>query len=247
MNGVIMSGSVGEFDVPSILQAVSLSRQCTLLRLWDHEKRQTGEIRVKAGQLLGASCGQQRGRTALHALLRTQHHSFRVERFADPVNLPAPVGPLAALLLELPTAVPPPVPEPPLRLSTPAQTVETTGETTDAPMPEAAAQHLSALAALAAVVVCGSADEGQWCEWRRGAALPGVDLRALIRMVLGAETKPTRTMVEVSDAIVVVQPAGEHAIAAYAFAGSTPLGLVRMVVDAAHDVAAQGLLEAAPR
>ena len=43
MNSVVMAGSLLSFDVPSLLQAVSLSRQYTLIRLWDRERRPTGE------------------------------------------------------------------------------------------------------------------------------------------------------------------------------------------------------------
>lgn len=105
MNSVVMAGSLLSFDVPSLLQAVSLSRQYTLIRLWDRERRPTGEIRLKAGQLVDATGGGQRGKQALFAILRFKnHYTFRVERLCDPGNLPEPVGPLARLLLAMPPA-----------------------------------------------------------------------------------------------------------------------------------------------
>lgn len=105
MNSVVMAGALSTFDVPSLLQAVSLSRQYTLIRLWDKDRQPSGEIRLKAGQLVDAHGGGQRGKAALYAILRSRHHfSFRVERLDDPVNLPEPVGPLASLLLAMPPA-----------------------------------------------------------------------------------------------------------------------------------------------
>lgn len=112
MSGLVMAGSTADFDVPSILQAVSLSRQCTVLRLWDRDKNDSGEIQIKAGQLLNAKAGAKTGRAALHSVLSSKaHHTFRVERVADASNLPEPVGPLASLLLELPRSIEP-EPEP---------------------------------------------------------------------------------------------------------------------------------------
>lgn len=105
MNSVVMAGSLLSFDVPSLLQAVSLSRQYTLIRLWDRERRPTGEIRLKAGQLVDATGGGQRGKQGFYAILRFKnHYTFRVERLSDPGNLPEPVGPLARLLLAMPPA-----------------------------------------------------------------------------------------------------------------------------------------------
>ena len=176
MNTVIMSGALGDFDVPSILQAVSLSRQYTLLRLWDSDKRETGEIRVKAGQLLDAKCGSTRGRSALHSLLQARHHSFRVERFADPVNLPDPVGTLAALLLEAPRPVlappsPPPPPPPVARAAEPPRAAmrlaSVPGEPSTEAIPTAAADRLALLPVIEQLAVCS--DDRTW-YWARGSA-----------------------------------------------------------------------------
>lgn len=235
MTGVIMAGPLGEFDVPSILQAVSLSRQCTLLRLWDRQERQTGEIRVKAGQLLGASCGERRGRAALHSLLRTEHHSFAVERFADPVNIPQPLGPLAAMLLEMPQPVPDP---PPLRLPPADAPAPSTVETLNAPMPESAAVRLESLAAVQQVLVCHSADGRSCWEWSRNPDLASaVDLRRIATMLMRSEVVPMRATFELVGATVVARALPGSAVAVYGFLPESPLGLVRMVVDAAHAVA----------
>ena len=111
MSTVIMAGELRGFDVPSVLQALSLSRQHTVLTLWDRNKRETGEFRLKAGQLLDAVHGDARGRTALHAILQSQeHHTFRVERLADSFDLAEPLGALASLLLDLASEPREPIP-----------------------------------------------------------------------------------------------------------------------------------------
>lgn len=121
MNSVVMAGSLLSFDVPSLLQAVSLSRQYTLIRLWDRERRPTGEIRLKAGQLIDAASAGQRGKQALFAILRfRQHYTFRVERVDEPGNLPEAVGPLARLLLMMPASAPPASPPGSAPLPTPS-------------------------------------------------------------------------------------------------------------------------------
>ncbi len=230
-----MSGALGEFDVPSILQAVSLSRQCTLLRLWNENNDETGQIRVKAGQLLGATYGGRRGRAALHSLLKARHHSFRVERFADPVNVPPPLGPLAAMLLEMPQPVPDP---PPLRLPSPAEPAPSTVETVNAPMPDIAGSRLAALAAIEQVVVCRSVDGRNTWEWTRNGRGSAADVRALVTMLMQSDAPRGRMTFENDDAVVVVRPMGKGAMAGYGFPPGVPLGLVRLVVDAAHRAAA---------
>jgi len=103
MNAVIMAGALDTFDLPSVLQAVSLSRQHTSIRLWGSAKQDTGELRVKAGQLLHAAVGPLRGRAAFNAIVRgSSHQTFRVERLPLANNHPEPIGPLARLLLEVP-------------------------------------------------------------------------------------------------------------------------------------------------
>ncbi|MEM6995270.1 MAG: DUF4388 domain-containing protein [Myxococcota bacterium] len=236
MSGVIMAGALGEFDVPSILQAVSLSRQCTLLRLWDHDARETGEIRVKAGQLLGASCGDRRGRAALHSLLRAEHHSFQVERFADPVNLPQPLGPLATMLLDMPQPVPDP---PPLRAPVEHEPAPSTVETVNAPMPDSAADRLDELVAIRRVLVCRVADGRHCWEWSRDAGRPSsVDLHALVVALLESELSAGTATFELPGETVVARRLGAGAIAAYGFEATAPLGLVRFVSNAAHRIAA---------
>ena len=99
----IMSGPLRGFDVASVLQAVSHSREPTLLRLWGASKRTTGEILLKAGQLLDAIHDGDRGRSAFHAIVNSsEHHFFRVERANERMGATPPVGPVAVLLLQNP-------------------------------------------------------------------------------------------------------------------------------------------------
>lgn len=98
MSDLVMGGDLGDFGVSSILEAVSLSRQHTVIRLWDSVKRPSGELRIKAGQVLDVECQGERGQPAFHLLLRRPHHSFRVEKLPDPANFPRPVGALFDLL-----------------------------------------------------------------------------------------------------------------------------------------------------
>lgn len=244
MSRVIMAGALGNFDVPSILQAVSLSRQYTLLRLWDSDKRESGEIRVKAGQLLDASCAGRRGKAALHSLLRGKHHSFRVERVADPVNLPEPVGPLAALLLDMPQPVhqapppPPPLPSSVATGATPAVRLAHVPQVpTSSSVPSDVSDRLAKLPAVTQAVVCSRVKQQSW-EWARdGAELSAEQLRGLATMLEEGDAASMRcTTFELPEAVVVVRPGDGGIVWACAFPRSTPLGLVRLVADAAHSI-----------
>ena len=241
MSRVIMAGALGDFDVPSILQAVSLSRQYTLLRLWDSDKRESGEIRVKAGQLLDASCAGRRGRSALHSLLRGKHHSFRVERVADPVNLPEPVGPLAALLLDMPQPVPPPPPSPSTvetqPVAPPVRLADVPPAATSSSVPSDVGERLGKLPAITQAVVCSRVEQRSW-EWARaGAQLSAQQLRGLAALLEKGDAETMRcTTFELPDAVVVVRPGDGGVVWACAFPPATPLGLVRLVADAAQSI-----------
>lgn len=99
MSNVVMSGSLGAFDIPAILQAMSLSRQYTRLRLWSEVNAKTGEIRMKAGQILQAESSRLIGKDAFLAILDGSHASFSVERCEDPETFGTPLGTIASLLL----------------------------------------------------------------------------------------------------------------------------------------------------
>lgn len=99
MSDVVMSGSLGAFDIPAILQAMSLSRQYTRLRLWSEANAKTGEIRMKAGQILQAESSTLIGKDAFLAILEGAHATFSVERCEDPEQFSTPLGSIASLLL----------------------------------------------------------------------------------------------------------------------------------------------------
>lgn len=99
MSDVVMSGTLGAFDVPSILQAMSLSRQYTRLRLWSDLNAKTGEIRMKAGQILQAQSSTLIGKDAFSAIVKGSHSTFSVERCEEPQEFGTPLGTIASLLL----------------------------------------------------------------------------------------------------------------------------------------------------
>lgn len=108
MSDVVMSGTLGAFDIPAILQAMSLSRQYTRLRLWSDLNDKTGEIRMKAGQILQAESSTLIGRDAFVAILEGAHATFCVERCQDPEHFGAPLGTIGALLLSAKREAPAP-------------------------------------------------------------------------------------------------------------------------------------------
>lgn len=108
MSDVVMSGTLGAFDIPAILQAMSLSRQYTRLRLWSDRNAKTGEIRMKAGQILQAESSTLIGRDAFLAILEGTHATFSVERCQDPEQFSAPLGTIGALLLSAKRVAPAP-------------------------------------------------------------------------------------------------------------------------------------------
>lgn len=99
MSDVVMSGSLGAFDVASILQAMSLSRQHTRLRLWSDENAKTGEIRMKAGQILQAQSSTLIGKDAFRSIVAGAHATFSVERCEEHEEYGTPLGSIASLLL----------------------------------------------------------------------------------------------------------------------------------------------------
>lgn len=195
MSNVVMAGSLGEFDVPAVLQAVSLSRQYTLIRLWDEDSQPSGEIRIKAGQVVEAACNTDRGKLAFSSILGRHHTTFRVERMSDPAAFPEPVGSLSSLLLSAasvpppkatakapakPTVVPlrksaaaPTLSSPPARSSAPPLGRPTTppvlrGRVKVEAAPESVATALESLAALDGIVVTAKNDASRAWSWQRG-------------------------------------------------------------------------------
>jgi hypothetical protein len=259
MTTVVMAGTLRDFDVPSVLQAVSLSRQHTVLRLWDSGKRETGQIRLKAGQLLDAVQGERRGRTAFQSILRSKaHHTFRVERLQEPADKVEPMGPLASMLLDLPSAAETPPPTPPRMRSVPPPSPARLNRPSPPPSvpPRAPAITLAALspksAALAEAakplegLLLAKLPECLLCKsWSRSEPVIAPETlatyvsqivqthRQCLSPLMPTVGEPTLTL-ELPVGTITIQSMVEDVIAVYVFAPQAPLGLVRLVVSQLH-------------
>jgi len=88
---VLMEGSLRQFDLSQLLEAVSLGRQCIGIDLYDERGRRRGAVCVKGGQILLAEHGQRKGAHALGELLE----GMRDGRFVVfKTTSPAHVSPL---------------------------------------------------------------------------------------------------------------------------------------------------------
>lgn len=67
----VLDGNLTEFDLASLLQVVGTSRQHTSVRIFDDQRQLTGEVHVKAGQLLKAHALDEEGVFALRRLLHS--------------------------------------------------------------------------------------------------------------------------------------------------------------------------------
>jgi hypothetical protein len=112
-NRSVMKGSLSEFDLPTLIQTVGVSRQHSALEIHD-ELTIVGAVYLKSGIVLSVTAGELTGIPALHYLLTTHSNDrFRVLRMHDDVSAREPLGPIGRVLLELGTSelsVPPSVP-----------------------------------------------------------------------------------------------------------------------------------------
>lgn len=97
---LVMRGSLQEFQLPDVLQVVGLSRQYTVIELRSADGSRRGLISMKAGQVLTAEHGQDKGRSAFFQLFEQAPELFHVFRMPDSKSYPSPLGPLARLLFE---------------------------------------------------------------------------------------------------------------------------------------------------
>ena len=250
MSQVVMAGELEDFDVPSVLQAVSLSRQYTVVSLWDRRKRKTGEICIKAGQLVDASTGSQSGKGAFQQIMSSgEHHSFRVERQDDPAGLERPVGQLASMLLEVPSpqSAPPPAsgasrpPQPAAQASTrsprivPAvsQLNRTSGLAELTPSEACLASGTPPLQALLLAKLPSCEQAGIWQRSQSG--LPAEGMARYLKQATEAQaclSQPQAQMptsiLETKDGILVTGSVGKQRAVLFCFAPGTPLGLARL-------------------
>ena len=92
---LLLEGDLTDFTIPEILSVMTLSRNCLELRIkrWNSSG---AVLRVKAGQVLGASLDGERDPVrVLHALITSPNESFSV------VRVPSPAGAISAGALDL--------------------------------------------------------------------------------------------------------------------------------------------------
>lgn len=94
-----MQGNLRDFDLIQVLSVVSLGRQYTGIELTLPGDR-VGTIFVKSGQIVSATTEEQAGREAFHSLFPANNGEFFVFRTETPSELPEPLGPLAAMVIE---------------------------------------------------------------------------------------------------------------------------------------------------
>lgn len=87
MRTAVMAGTLAEFDLPSVMQVVSLGRQYTSVELLDESGNVEGSMLLKSGRILGARSGARSGIDAVSTLLRKKRQGsfsvYRVEPLAD--------------------------------------------------------------------------------------------------------------------------------------------------------------------
>src|SRR5688572_31369144 len=110
---LVMQGLLSEFSLVDVLQVVGMSRQFTTIELKLSDGQHYGTIWLKSGRVVGARRGLAQGRAAFYEMFGAAPAAFVVARHEDPAQFPAPLGPLALLLIEAherlkhPTAPPP--------------------------------------------------------------------------------------------------------------------------------------------
>ncbi len=104
MRTTVMQGALGEgkLNLPTVLRAVSLSRQLTCIRIQDGNQHLSGEIQVKAGRLVSATHEDKIGKDAFFEILSQDNSFFRVEKLENEVDIPPSLGMVGTLLDEAP-------------------------------------------------------------------------------------------------------------------------------------------------
>jgi hypothetical protein len=88
--GRVLEGSLEEFKLPHVLNALSTSRQHFEVQVRDETAATIGVIEVKSGVVVAANTARLRGAPAAHELLRTHKgHFVAVRRVEDSAELPA--------------------------------------------------------------------------------------------------------------------------------------------------------------
>jgi len=247
MSTVIMAGALNTFDVSSVLQAVSLSRQYTSIRLWNAARQETGELRVKAGQLLHAAAGELRGKAAFRAIVQSDaHQTFRVERMTEATNLPEPLGPLARLLLDVPPigATPPRAPAPPASKTVRPGAPNLRPVQSPPPLPTLASlvpqDALDRLTAgvdvLVSISVCNASETVSSSLGDAGSERVASSVAEFVQRFCALQHQlfgsgEVSTLVELGAGVVCVRSVGKDLCAGFLFTRNTSLGMVRFLTS----------------
>lgn len=101
----VMDGSLRDFDVATLLQAVGSGRQHIALDILGHDRHPIGSMLVKAGKILSAQTASAEGIAAVRELLASpSEFGFAVYRLDSGIGDAEPVGSIAQVLID-----PPPV------------------------------------------------------------------------------------------------------------------------------------------
>jgi chromosome partitioning protein len=111
--GLVMKGSLGDFELADVLQVVGLSRQLTAIEVRLDDGSHYGTIWVKSGRVVNARRGPTQGKLAFYDMFAPRKATFLVSRLADLPAFPEPIGAVASLLLEARAPVGPPSVGPP--------------------------------------------------------------------------------------------------------------------------------------
>ena len=97
----MMEGSLSEFDMPTLLQTVSLGRQFIELEVQNPSGKAVGTMSLKSGQVVSAHAGETDGVSAVYQLLSSPPTArFSVFRLNPPGHLGEPLGTINELLME---------------------------------------------------------------------------------------------------------------------------------------------------
>ena len=106
--GIVARGSLQEFNVAAVLQALSISRQYTKVELFAANRVPAGRVFLKSGMVIraevpnpanGGAPGE--GLHALEQLLSQPLQTFQVERLPPLERYPEPIGQLSTQLLSI--------------------------------------------------------------------------------------------------------------------------------------------------
>ncbi len=88
----VMRGKLKEFDLPSILEVMSIGRQYTVLELCSDDHVPVGAIFMKGGKVVSAVAPGAEGKEAFFRLFQKPLPVFHVFRMDTPEPLPEPLG-----------------------------------------------------------------------------------------------------------------------------------------------------------